>query len=52
MERITEIKKKDKRREERNAVSLEDLIKIGQARKYKNPQYWARKKYNNSWRAK
>lgn len=52
LERIAEIKKKDKRREERNAVSLEDLIKIGQARKYKNPQYWARMKYNNSWRAK
>ena len=46
LEKITEIRKA----EVRKAVTLQDLIKIGRERGYKNPEYWARMKYNNSWR--
>lgn len=44
--------KKNRKKEEQKAVTLEDLIKIGTERGYKNPAFWAKKKFNNGWRSK
>ena len=44
--------KKRRKLEEKNAKTLEELIQVGVARKYKNPRYWAEMKFKNSWRNK
>jgi len=52
LERIVEQKRKDKKREDSKAVTLEDLIALGKARGYKNASWWAKNKFNHSWRNK
>ena len=42
LERITEIKKKQARREVGMATTEAELIALGKKRGYRNPQYWAR----------
>jgi len=43
--------RKQRKDEERNAKSLEDLIELGIKRGYKNPRFWAEMKFSNSrWR--
>lgn len=44
--------RKLRKKEEKLAETLEDLIEIGVARGYKNPAYWARMKFNNGWRGR
>lgn len=52
LERIESLELKQKKTEERKAATLDELIALGKSRNYKNPVYWARKKFNNSWRNK
>ncbi|OQB60154.1 MAG: type I restriction enzyme EcoKI subunit R [Tenericutes bacterium ADurb.Bin140] len=47
LERIEKIERRDKRREQGRAETLEELIAIGRSRGYKNPVFWARMVYNS-----
>jgi len=47
LERIEKIERRDKRREQGRAETLEELIAIGRGRGYKNPVFWARMVYNS-----
>jgi len=42
LERITEIERKDKRREMGMCRTYEQLVELGKQRNYKSPQFWAR----------
>ena len=42
LQRITEIKKVEKKREQGQAHDFESLVALGYKRGYKNPQFWAR----------
>lgn len=42
LEKITEIKKKEAKREQAMAHDYESLVALGKKRGYKNPQYWAK----------
>jgi superfamily II DNA or RNA helicase len=44
LEKIEEINRKQKRKEEGMAQTMADLIALGKARNYKNPTYWAKMK--------
>ena len=45
--KIEKIERRDKRREQGRAETLEELIAIGRSRGYKNPVFWARMVYNS-----
>lgn len=47
LERIEKIERRNKRKEQGRAETLEELIAIGHSRGYKNPVFWARMVYNS-----
>lgn len=51
LEKITEVKRKEERREQGMAKSLGELIAIGHKRGYKNPVFWAKQiwKHRRRW---
>lgn len=48
---LVEIQRRQARREQGSAQTLESLIEIGKQRGYRNPQFWARKVYEGRKRA-